>query len=298
MNEESFSWPDVDVIVPTYKHEEMLIRCLTALELQTYPGRYNIVVVDNSPTFSLDHLKSRFSEVTFDCEPSPGSYHARNKALLSTSSPVLAFTDSDCRPEPQWLERGVRALFDSKAAFVGGQVRLITESTQFSAAELYDYVSGFPQERFVNQVHFAMTANMFTTRKVFDEVGLFNGAQKSGGDREWGNRVWRAGGKGYYCHDAVVDHPTRGNASAVLLRVRRVAGGARDKQPGWKNCATFCLRHALPPRQAILDIWRIRDARAKLQSKVAATLFALYVRFVFIQERLRLQLFNGVAERC
>ena len=60
-------------------------------------------------------------------------------------------------------------------------------------AELWELERAFPQERYLRELHFSVTANAFTTRAVIERVGTFNADLKSGGDREFGERVWAAG---------------------------------------------------------------------------------------------------------
>jgi hypothetical protein len=59
--------------------------------------------------------------------------------------------------------------------------------------ELYDSMFYFDQADYVRRGRFACTANAFTLASVIRRVGPFDAGLKSGGDREWGNRVAAAG---------------------------------------------------------------------------------------------------------
>jgi hypothetical protein len=52
----------------------------------------------------------------------PGAVAARITGVAASTSPYLAFTDSDCRPDPGWLEAGVAAL-EAGADVVNGATR-------------------------------------------------------------------------------------------------------------------------------------------------------------------------------
>ena len=289
----------ISVIVPVYNDTRRLGLCLDLLARQTLTDCAEVLVIDNGSTEDLAELKRRFPVVRWLFEARPGSYAARNTGIAAARGTLLAFTDSDCLPSECWLESGV-APFASRTppSFVGGAIDLVTTGRlQLSAAELFDLAVGFPQRRFVEQVHFAMTANMFTTADTMAKVGPFDASMKSGGDRNWGNRAFAVVGPGVYVDAARVGHPTRSTRPEVLKRVRRVAGGERDRRPGWAACLAFCARQLPPPRRAILEIAAIDRRVATPAAKLRAMLFAYGMRFSLIRYRLAFQ-FGGESPRA
>ncbi len=290
--------PIVSIIIPVYNDTHRLGLCLDLLARQTIADRAEIIVVDNGSTEDMTALKARFPEVRWLSEAMPGSYAARNTGIAAARGTLLAFTDSDCLPSAGWLEAGIAPLMASDGpSFVGGSIDLVTTGASgLKPAEVFDLAVGFPQRRFVEVVHFAMTANMLTRADTMAKVGPFATSMKSGGDREWGNRAWRTVGPGLYVEAAKIGHPTRSTHAEVMKRVRRVAGGERDRQPGWAECLAFCARQLPPPRRAILDIAAIDPAVAGWPTKVGAMAFAYRTRFSLIRYRLALQ-FGGESQR-
>jgi glycosyltransferase involved in cell wall biosynthesis len=290
--------PQISVIIPVFNDTKRLMFCLERLEQQALSAHAEIIVVDNGSTEDLEPARQRFPNVIWLSEAMPGSYAARNRGIAAARGQILAFTDSDCLPEPDWLEQGVPPLLAADPpSFVGGRVDLVTTgAARLSAAELFDLAVGFPQQRFVEQVHFAMTANMLTRAKTMAEVGFFSTSMKSGGDREWGNRAWKMAGPGRYVDTARIGHPTRSTRPEVLKRIRRVAGGEYDRKPGWVAAIAFCVRHLPPPRRAILDIAAINPSTAPLMAKLGAMAFAYSTRFSLMRFRLALQ-FGGESTR-
>lgn len=285
------SSPLISVIIPVYNDTKRLVLCLERLERQTLAGPVEVIVVDNGSTEDMAPVRRRFAQMTWLSEAMPGSYAARNRGIAAARGRILAFTDSDCLPEPQWLEHAAAPLLASDPpSFVGGRIDLVTTGGRLSAAELFDLAVGFPQRRFVEQVHFAMTANMLTQAETMAQVGLFATSMKSGGDREWGNRAWKTIGPGVYVDTACVGHPTRSTRPEVLKRIRRVAGGEYDRKPGWAAALAFCARHLPPPRRAILDIAAIDAKVASPVAKLGAMAFAYHTRFSLMRYRLALQL--------
>lgn len=171
-----------------------------------------------------------------------GSYAARNQGLQMASGDVLAFVDADERVDPLWLIDGLRALAD--ADYVGGAVEIELSAVP-SAWEIYDRIAAFPVRYYLERRHFAPTANLFVRRVVFERVGGFEEALKSGGDREFGVRVHRAGFRMAYCASAVTYHPAR-DFREQKRKVARVARGATELEYlAWNRPARRVLREAL-----------------------------------------------------
>src|SRR5271170_5204937 len=193
--------PFVSVIVPVYKGSAILPQCLAALEKQDYPHqRFEILIVFNDGGPHCVGSNSTHASLRCLEERTPGSYAARNQGILHATGTVLAFTDADCVPDPSWLRNGVQALTANPGCgFVGGIIELVPKSSEhLSSAERYEKSIHFLQQNYINQSHFAATANMFTTREVMDSVGRFSQDLKSGGDHEWGDRAASLGFRGFY----------------------------------------------------------------------------------------------------
>lgn len=73
--------------------------------------------------------------------------------------------------------------------------------------------------------HFGVTANIFVKRKVFEEIGGFDQRLKSGGDIEFGDRVYRSKKfRQIYKKDVLVIHPPRGYKN-LIKKIKRVTQG-------------------------------------------------------------------------
>lgn len=222
--------PFISVIIPVYNDAERLRLCLDALAQQTYPrDRFEVIVVDNGSTSPPCELVESYPFCRFAVESRPGSYAARNCGLQIARGEILAFTDSDCIPAPQWLAAGQEELVrQPNSGFIGGCIEVFPRESRPTAVELYDMVFGLRQHSNIAQFQHAATANMMTRRATFDRCGPFNDALKSGGDSEWGRRATSHGLQGVYAEKAVVRHPARRSWSEILRQTRRHAGGRFD----------------------------------------------------------------------
>src|SRR3546814_6140497 len=96
----------VAVVIPVWNGEAVLGRCLDALARQTLPrGAYQIIVVDNGSSDATRKIARSYAGVELLEEPQPGSYVARNRGIERVRAPIMAFTDADCEPATDWLER-------------------------------------------------------------------------------------------------------------------------------------------------------------------------------------------------
>lgn len=235
--------PTVTVIVPVFNDVERLGRCLSAIAAQDYPAdRLEVVVADNASTEDVQAAlpvgDDRFRIVH---EARRGSYAARNAAVREARGAILAFTDADCIPRPQWVSAAVTALSDPNAPdAVGGAVNLIFRNADGpkTGPELYEVWESFDQESFVSQAGFAATANLTVPADVFEKVGEFDSRLKSSGDLEWGKRLHARGFTLGYASDAVVDHPSRPTWRELTKKERRIVNGRIDL---YKNPDTAAL---------------------------------------------------------
>ena len=233
--------PAVSVVVPVHDDEDGLHRCLRALAAQTLPrAAYEVVVVDDGSAVDLRGVVGRHAGVRLVRQSNRGSYAARNRGVAEARGHVLAFTDADCRPEPDWLASGVALLERRRdAGLVAGAVRVVPrDAARPTAAELYEMLHAFPQQQYVERSRFGVTANVFTRRDVVERVGAFDATLRSGGDVEFGQRVAAAGYAVVYAPDAVVTHPARatwGQLRRKLARVTRGAQTASRDRPGLRR---------------------------------------------------------------
>jgi glycosyltransferase involved in cell wall biosynthesis len=286
--------PFVSVIVPVYNDPERLRLCLRALGRQTYPrARYEVVVVDNGSDESVEPLVAESDRARLCREERPGSYAARNRGLSQARGEVIAFTDADCIPAPDWIERGTARLLSSPdCGLVAGRVEVFAnDPRRATAVELYEMVTYLQQRRHVEVDRFGATANLFTRRAVFERIGTFNGEMMSGGDVEWGRRVAAAGYGMLYAEDAVVAHPARRTFKQLYRRVARIVGGAHALK---RRGARSLVASFLPPVRYPLKIWRDPKLRS-LKEKGGVAGVAFFVRYAQAWETLRL--FSGRSPR-
>lgn len=272
----------VSVILPVYNDSERLTGCLEALEKQTYHrDLYEIIVVDNNSTENIRTIVSRFNQASYEIEPKVGSYAARNKGISVARGTVFGFTDSDCIPNIDWIEKGVKHVIDGYQ-YVAGKISIFFKnSDQPTIAELYDSLNCLNQQLYLESGNFGATANLFVSKEVFEKVGLFNAGLKSGGDMEWGQRVFAAGYQQAYRSDILVLHPARHSIEEIRKKTVRVTRGHCEIENKYQRLSFVLLKELyfdfkLPVKDTI-KVFRNKNLNG-LWHRISYTYFFLYVQ--------------------
>jgi len=281
--------PFVSIIIPTYRDWDRLRICLQRLSRQTYPAdRIEVLVIDNEVgAASPDVTKFRMGNLTLLSEPQPGSYAARNRGIATARGEVLAFTDSDCIPDPTWIERGVNELIEHpEPARIGGGIDLVFDNElTLSTAEIYEKYCAFPQARYIARRGACVTANMFAWKWVFDRVGYFDTRMLSGGDMEWGRRAEASGYRILYAPSVKVTHPARGSYGDLRKKARRVGSGSyRPTIRGFIRAHVAIILALIPPIGQAVEISR---KEGPLREKLLALLVHMDMRMTRAWSRLK-----------
>ena len=224
--------PFVSVIVPVHNGSEFVAKNIESLLNQNYPqDRYEILVVDNLSTDDTREIVSQYNLVCLEERDRKNSYLARNLGLKYSRGEFVAFVDIDCILNSNFISSGVKKLLENQDIdIIAGKIEFLFTGRE-SPAQLTDSFINLNNEHYVKYRHAAHTANIFTRRKVFDDIGLFSTAQSSGGDIEWTNRAWRMGKKLVYDSDVFVYHPARGLRELLKKHFRTGTGSLAV----WKN---------------------------------------------------------------
>lgn len=213
--------PRVSVVIPHYRDLAGLDLCLKALAAQTYPAAdFEIIVADNnSPEGEAAVSRIIAGRARLVVVTEKGAGPARNGGVAVARGGLLAFTDSDCVPEPEWLAEGLAAL--SGYDFVGGRVTvLVGDPDRMTAAEAFERVFAFDFKTYITRKGFTGAGNLFCPREVFDAVGGFRATVSE--DVEWSFRARGCGFSLGYAPKAIVGHPARSTWNDLRGKWRRV----------------------------------------------------------------------------
>lgn len=241
--------PFVTVVIPHRGSDKSLEKCLSGLRNQNYPPnlREVIIVLNEAESRPLDFPLSSGERLLW--EPRFYSYSARNKGVLEALGEVLAFTDSDCVPESNWIDEGVRILKQG-ADLVAGHVELTFSSSPLTPAACYEKLFAFDQAKNASLGR-AATANLFTTKSMFSKTELFSKTAVSGEDFRWTSNASKRGAVMKYAPMARVNHPARESLGLLIAKARRVVVNFSPGRGGRETISQMACRYwaayLLPP---------------------------------------------------
>jgi glycosyltransferase involved in cell wall biosynthesis len=207
----------VSIVVPTYRRDDLLRQCLAALEKQRFDaGRYEILIADDSGQPTTRSVVENFRR---RCRapmryvavgPTHGPAAARNAGWRAARGRVIAFTDDDCQPQPDWLREGLQTLDSTGAEAASGRVVVPLPRCPTDYEKNF---AGLESAEFV-------TANCFCVRQALESIGgfdeRFTRAWREDSDLQFallerGFRIVRA-------DSAIVVHPLRPGSWGISLR--------------------------------------------------------------------------------
>jgi glycosyltransferase involved in cell wall biosynthesis len=275
------------VVVPSHGRPLRLRWLLNALEEQTFADPWEVVVVHDydeatAARFLDDHPLARDGRLTHVAiEPGTGSPALqRNIGWRAARGRLIAFTDDDCRPEPEWLDRLIASVRDPDADVVQGATRPDPHEHHLLAA---------PHVRtmFIEPVGpFTQTCNILYPRGLLERLGGFDERAVTGEDVDMARRARAAGSHVVGARRAVVNHAVESHTLPGILR----------QNLKWRYLAYLVKRNPQVRRDLFLRVFWDRDhllvtigvaglARAVARRRPAPAL--LYVPYAWSATRRR-----------
>ena len=283
---------DVSLIICTRDRCQRLARCLESVRRIAFDRPWELIIVDNGSTDETatvvrEFIKTADVRPIYLFEPRLGKSKGLNTALETARGQILAFTDDDCYPAPDFLSQVWSAFDDPSVGYISGRIMLHDPSDHpITINESLTPVT-YPARSFVC-AGCVQGANMAFRRRVFFDIGGFDplfgpGALfASNEETEAVGRASAMGWKGEYHPEVVVRHHHGRKAAdaAALWKWYAVGRGAhhmklllRDHQFLWFARSVYQLR------------WRYKTSRTTvLWELVGGAQYA----YIYFAETLRL----------
>ncbi len=181
--------PIATVAVCTRDRPEDLQRCLEGFMRFPDDGQ-EYLVIDNCPaTDATRELVKNYPKVRYVREDVPGSSAARNRALREAKGDIVAMTDDDAVPDPNWLRSLLRNFSDPRVMCVTGLIMPLELETE--AQEWFERYSphgrGFDRRVFDGAkwnplivAPVGVSASMALRKSAIDCIGSFDEALGAG----------------------------------------------------------------------------------------------------------------------
>lgn len=244
-------YPRVSVVVCSYNGGKTLSHCLHALDRVDYPD-YEIVFVDDGSTDDSQEVVTaweaarekrraegaKLPDFRNIRQQNMGLSYARNAGAAAATGEVIAYTDSDCMADPDWLYYLVGTLLSGDYAGVGGPN--VSPPAQDWIQACVAAAPGGPSHVLLTDVvaEHIPGCNMAFHRHAFDLVGGFDpDYRKAGDDVDFCWRLQQAGQVIAFSPAAVVWHYRRFTLQA--FRKQQEGYGEAESMLRFKHLVFF-----------------------------------------------------------
>ena len=205
---------DISIVVPTYRDPVRLQRLLESLAAQDTSAQFEVIVVDDCSGDDTESMVTgwaaqghSFGAHYIGLGENRGPGHARNVGLDKAQGRLVAYIDSDCVAEPDWLRHLPRQVdVDKKIVGVGGKVLPLSDAIM--TARHYAF-TGALEPPYTKQ--YLVTCNCCYVREALVAVGGFpEDISKPGGeDIEASIALWKQGWRFAFEEKAIIHHDFR-----------------------------------------------------------------------------------------
>jgi len=244
-------YPRVSVVVCSYNGGKTLSHCLHALDRVDYPD-YEIVFVDDGSTDNSQEVVAAWEQSREKRraqgaklpdfknirQQNMGLSYARNAGAAASTGEVIAYTDSDCMADPDWLYYLVGTLISGDYAGVGGPN--VSPPAQDWIQACVAAAPGGPSHVLLTDVvaEHIPGCNMAFHRWAFDMVGGFDpDYRKAGDDVDFCWRLQQGGQVIAFSPAAVVWHYRRFTLQA--FRKQQEGYGEAESMLRFKHLVFF-----------------------------------------------------------
>jgi len=213
-------YPKISVVVCAYNAESTMDACLASLQGLRYPA-YEIVVVNDGSRDRTGQIADSYEGVRVIHQENRGLSAARNVGIASARGEIVAFTDSDCVADPDWLYYLAATFISSGLPAVGGP-NLPPPEDSFVASCVAASPGG-PLHVLLDdeEAEHIPGCNMAFRREVLEEINGFDPIFRSAGDDV--DLCWRIQERGHrigFSPAAMVWHFRRNTVQAYIGQQR------------------------------------------------------------------------------
>ncbi len=197
----------ISVIIPARDAAETIEPCLrAALDQLNLPAEHEVILVDDGSVDETARIGERLG-VRVIRQENAGPAAARNAGAAAARGEILAFTDADCQPSPEWLSHLTRPFRDAavvgvKGAYLTRQTGLIPRFVQQEYSFKYRRMAAQEQIDFIDTYSAAYRRDVFQANGGFDSAFAVPSVE----DQEFSFRLARKGYRMVFAPRAVVYH--------------------------------------------------------------------------------------------
>jgi glycosyltransferase involved in cell wall biosynthesis len=194
----------ISVVIPAFNSEALIHRCLAACLAQEYSKHYEVIVVDDGSADQTGEIVKQTS-ARYIHQQNRGPAAARNTGWKHSQGDIICFTDADCAPEPEWLQKVNDVFKKEDPDAVGGSY---TYTGQSGLGKIIQQEIEARHGKIQGPTDFLGSFNLAVKRSALKAAGGFNEDYKSasGEDNDLCYRLRKAGYKLWFDRDILVEH--------------------------------------------------------------------------------------------
>ena len=239
----------MSVVVASHGRPLRLRWLLNAVEEQTYHGDWELIVVHDYDAETTRRVigshplarSGRLRELTI--QPGTGSpARQRNIGWRAARGGMVAFTDDDCRVEPEWLTELV--------AKAGGEAIVVQGRTRPDPNEAAILAAPHVRTMVIDPVGpYAQTCNILYPRALLERLGGFDEIAIAGEDVGLSLRAKAAGAEIVAAPEAIANHAVEAHSLPGIVR----------QNLKWRHLAYLVKRHPEFRGELCLGVFWDRD---------------------------------------
>ena len=205
----------LSIIIPTHNSELTIKGCIDSLTSQSYPReKFEIIVVDDGSTDKTITLAKNAGADKIIEVQSCFQGKARNIGVENAKTEYLAFIDSDCEANSDWIKSIIENLSHVKA--ITGPIENGNPKSLVAWSEYFVEFGQFHKFRARSKVRWMPGCNIAVTKEVFLKTGGFTHVHSSE-DLIFGESLIDAGFDAFFVPSLEIKHLCRINLKKVLI---------------------------------------------------------------------------------
>ena len=230
---------NVSIVIPTYNGSARIGRTLDALRRQTYKGPVEVIVVDDGSTDNIAAKVASYPGIRLISQKNSGPALARNAGARAASGDIVLFTDDDCVPADDWLDKMLGVFSDpavvgAKGAYTSSQPEIVARFVQAEYEDKFARMKRYDHIDFIDTYSAAFRRDVFLRYNGYDVSFPVACAE----DVELSYRMKRDGLAMKFVPDATVSHT---HPASFVGYVRK-----KFKYAYWRVYAVALNPHMLP----------------------------------------------------
>jgi len=244
--------PFISVVIPAYNSSLTIGNCLAAFKKQTYPSDFfEIIVVDDGSKDNTTEIAKAMADRVL-VQPNQGAGVARNLGAREAKGNLILFTDSDCVPQADWIERMVEPFSDTEIVGAKGFYKTRQRETiaRFAQIEYEVKCETLKKEQYID---FVDTYSAAYRRDIFLKEGGFDAiyTTASGEDSELSYKLATRGYKLVAVPDAIVFHQ---HPNTLIKYIKKKYRNAFWRVVTWGKYPSKMIKDSHTPNSYKLEV--------------------------------------------